>query len=1005
MKQGCMSPFSSQRSDLKLRRTQRFQDLMRHRVRDVLLVSSLYDAYILQEDGHLTEKVYVEYRELKLSTAPRFSHAGSAEAALAALEARRFDLVLVVSRLQGMSVPEFAEEVRQRHPSVAVVLLTFDSADHEPLRQLRNDPAIDGVFAWNGDARILLALSKTVEDARNVDHDIEVAGVRVILLVEDSIRFYSSYLSTLYPELMMQSQSLFSEGTNRLQKLLRMRTRPKVLLAQDFEQACLLVDRYREHLLAIISDVGFPKGGELDPQAGLELVGRVRRVMPDLPILLQSAEADYKDAEQRLRVQFVNKSSPRLLHQIRRFLRDYLGFGPFIFRTPEGHELRRARDMEELATCIEQVPTESLEYHGLRNHFSTWLMARSEFDLAELMRPQKVSDFSSIEELRSSTVAAIRRHARGLRSGVITDFSTLGFREDSALQRVGKGSLGGKARSIAFLDHLLSLRSDLVEREGLAVRIPQCFVLATNLFDEFLQQNDLYSLASSERPDGEIAERFLEASLPDSLLASLGTICRHVRSPLAVRPSTLLEDDLLHPFTGIYETTFLPNQDPDPARRVRELDQAVKLLYASTFFRRARLHLDAMGRSIEEEKMAILVQQLVGHASGDFYAPFCSGLARSHNFYALPPQRPSEGLVLFAYGLSSAAPADEAAVLVSPAHVHLLPQYRSPAERARLGSRSFLALDFRGHFALQGARQAPVVRRLPLEAAQADPFIPLAVGRHFPGARALVSGFDGPGQRLVTFEGLLHRPELPIAESLRALLSLAAAGMGRAVELEFALELDGDPESELTGTLFPLRLRPIMKRGSQEEGDEEPCAGELLCQTPFALGHSPPEALRDLVVVKPGAADKDPEGAAREIGELNERLTREGRPYVLVGPGRWGDRERGGIPVRWDQISGALLLVEIWPAGSAEPPMGAGFFDQVAQSGRGYLVIPPGASREEVPRGPFWRWKLLDDHPALVEGATTRHLRLRGTLTARINDPAKGGELTLTSGPTGPDAP
>lgn len=998
-----MSHPESPGSGARLRGGQRFHDLMRHRVRDVLLVSSLYDAYILQEDGHLTEKVYIEYRELKLSSAPRFSHADSAEAALGALEQRRFDLVLVVSRVQGMSVTEFARRVRERHPSVAVVLLAFDSGDYEALRALRDEPAVDGIFAWSGDAKILLALSKYVEDSRNVDHDIEVADVRVILLVEDSIRFYSSYLSTLYPELMKQSQSLFSEGMNRLQKLLRMRTRPKILLAQDYEQACLLADRYHDHLLALICDVGFPRDGALDPQAGFRLVERVRRALPDLPILLQSAEADYREVEERYRVQFVNKSSTRLLHQIRSFLRDYLGFGPFIFRTPDGREIRRARDMEELATCIEQVPAASVEYHASRNHFSTWLMARSEFDLAALMRPQQVSDFSSIEELRSTTVTEIRRHARGLRSGVISDFSSLGFQTDSALQRVGKGSLGGKARGIAFLDHLLSMRSDLVERGNLAVRIPQSFVVATNAFDEFLQANDLYTLAAASEDDQSIAARFLAAPLPEALLAALRSITRHVRRPLAVRSSSLLEDDLLHPFSGVHPTVLLANQDPDPERRLGELSQAVKLLYASTFYRRARRHLHAMGRSIEEEKMAVLVQQLVGAPHGDRFSPFCSGVARSHNFYALPPQRPSEGVVQLVLGLASPAERPEAAVRFSPAHVHLQPQYRNPAERARWAPRSFLALDLRARFALEGSNPAPALGRHPLEAATDDPLMHLAVSRHVPGARALVSGDEGQGERIITFEGLLQRPELPLAESLRSLLSLAAAGIGMSVELEFVLDLEGSPEEGLQGTLYPLQLRPMVRRSALEERGAAPRPGELLCRTPHALGHSPPSELFDLVVVRQGAATTaDPGRVAEEIGALDARLRAEGRSYVLIGPGRWGDPERGGIPVTWQQILGARVLVELWPQGAADPPLGAGFFDQVAQGDRGYLVVPPGAAREEVPLGPFVRWRFLETQPALSETAVLRHLRLERPLFARINDPAAGGELVWSKAPVQP---
>lgn len=977
----------------------RLNNLMQHRVRDVLLVSSLYDAYTLQEDGHLTEKVYLEYKVLQLSSAPRFSHADSAEAALRALVERRFDLVLVVSKVQGMSVSDFARRVQERHPGVAVVLLTFDAAEHSQLSELRQDPALEGVFAWSGDAKILLALSKTTEDARNVDHDIEEADVRVILLVEDSIRFYSAYLAALYPELMMQSQSLFSEGLNRLQRLLRMRTRPKVLLAQDYEQACLLADRYRKHLLALISDVSFPRAGQEDPQAGIALVERVRRKLPDLPVLLQSANEDYREVAQLHQVQFVNKGSSRLLQQIRDFLRDYLGFGPFIFRMPDGREIRRAKDVQALATCIAEVPGASVEYHASRNHFSTWLMARSEFDLAALMRPQQVSDFGSVEELRSVTVDEIRRHTRVRRSGVISDFSADRFQTDSALQRIGTGSLGGKARGIAFLDQLLANQPDVMEAQRLEVRVPESFVLATNAFDAFLQENDIDVGAVSLAKDAQIAERFLAGDLPTQTMEALASISQHVRYPLAVRSSSLLEDDMLHPFVGIYGTVLLANQAQDSGARLAELARAVKLLYASTYYRRARRHLEGMGRRIEEEKMAVILQRLVGQPHGELFFPFCYGVAQSHNFYALPPQRAGEGAVALLYGLGPIG--TKAAVRFSPAHPHLRPQHRSPAELAAVAQRTFRALHLGRELVVEGAKPAAMLGRHPLEAASSDATLPLAVSRFVPGARALAATDDGPGELIVTFDGLLQLPDLPLADTLRSILSLAVEGVGMPVELELCLDLTMSDQDGLQATLYPLQLRPVVRKGTTGDLDGVREKAQVLCRTPRAFGPSLLEGMCDVVVVKQGAlaSGMDPHAIALEIEAVNSRLLEEGNPYLLIGPGRWGCPERGGLPVVWSQIFGAKAIVEEWDPGMGEPPFGIGFFDEVALGGVSYLVIPPGSSRAHGPEGTFLHWPLLESHPALFEGDAVRHLRFNRSLMVFINDPDPGAEVLLALPP------
>lgn len=978
-----------------LTRHRRFADLMRQRVRDVLLVSSLYDAYILQEDGHLTEQVYLEYRQLQLSSAPRFSHAADPEGALAALRDRRFDMVLIANRTRQFDEASLAEQIKAQHPDVSVVLLAFDSSDFERLRALYEVPAIDGIFSWSGDAKVLLVASKYAEDTRNVDADVEAGNIRVILVVEDSIRYYSAFLSVLYPELMLQSQSLFAEGLNRLQKLLRMRARPKVLLARSYEDALTLYDRYRDNLLSVISDVGYPRGGELDPTAGLALARRIRAECPDLPVLLQSAEPQYEQEADALRVQFVNKNDPTLLHHIRRFLREYLGFGPFIFRTPDGTEVARAENIVELADRLADVPADAVEYHARHNHFSSWLLARSEFDLAALMRPQGVEDYANVEDLRQATVSEIRSHNRALRAGVIADYSPRGVQAGSQLQRVGSGSMGGKARGIAFLDQLLTERPDLVSFPDIEVRVPQAVVLATNAFDRFLQENHLYAVASADEEDEWIARRFQEATLPDDVREALRSFVANVDYPLAVRSSSLLEDDMLLPFAGVYGTVVLGNRHARPADRLSELERAVRYVYASTFFRRTKSYLERAGRRLEEEKMGVLIQQLVGRQQGEHFYPYCTGVADSYNFYALDPQQPEDGAVQLVFGLSPITTAGEGRLRFSPADPMRLPQYPSPTAQARFAQRSFLALRPDASVPLRGARPPQILERLDLT--QATPDLPLswALGRYVPGSGTIRHDPAGPGERIITFRGLRAQEGPPLLPALRALLSLASAGVGMAVEIEFALDLHGPTKASGPATLYPLQLRPMVKSHARDLDAPTPASTDGVLQSPSALGTTPATPVSDVVYVRRAAywQGADPMRLAREIETVNRALVNLGRPYVLIGPGRWGDTKLGGLPVTWAQIDGVGILVEIWPPHSEEPPAGAHFFDTLAAQTIPYITIAADHAVEPDPSRPYVHWAWLAAQPAIRETGVLRWVRLETPLCARINDPHPGALL------------
>jgi len=977
------------------RRIRREYDLMAFRVREILLVSSRYDAFVLEEDGHLTEQVFQEYMALSLSSAPRFTQVADEAEALELLRERAFDLVLVVAREASREVVAFGREVKRLVPGQWVVVLAFETADLTYLQHQLGPESLDGLFVWNGDARILLAITKVVEDRANAARDIRAAGVRAILVVEDSIRYYSSFLSELYPELMKQSKSLVSEGLNRLQRPAKTRTRPKILHARDFEEAEALFARFRDFVIGLICDAGFPRGGALDPKAGLELVRRCRAASPDLPVLLQSAEGDLTREAAELGVQFVVKHSPALMQTLRGFLADYLGFGPFIFRLPDGREVARASDVRELLDCIRSVPVASLGYHSQRNHFSNWLMARSEFELASSLRPLKVSDFSSLEAIRAHLLRGLGQRMERARRGVVTDFSPGAPAKGALFQRVGDGGLGGKARGVAFLNQLLAEEEERLP-QGLAVRIPLSFALTTEHYERFIDENRMLEALGSESPDDpRILERFLAARLPDRLTAQLAALAEQLRGPLAVRSSSMLEDDMLHPFAGVYGTVMIPNDAPLAADRLADLRRAVKAVYATTFLKNARAYLENTGHRVEEERMGVLVQRVVGQAYGPRFYPHLAGVAHSYNFYPTGPLRPEDGVAQVVLGLGRMVVEGGEGVRFSPRHPGVVPQLAEPRLALRNSQRFFYALDLSRRWQVVGGDITANQQAYDLGVAQEDGPFRLAGGVISAYRDELTDDLDAPGTRVVTFRRLLAGGELPLAESLAALLDLVSEAMGSPVEMEFAADL-GDlgrppsaPQSGRAPTLVLLQVRPVLVREALKElSHEEFDPDTVLCRSSRALGHGHHGGIHDIVYVKPEAFS--PESSpqiAEQVGQLNELLQREQRPYVLIGPGRWGSGDHWlGIPVQWAQISGAKIIVEASPQGfSVEPSQGSHFFHNLTALRLGYFTIPPGATRERPQRDSWVDWAWLADQPAAVETAHLRLVRTTAPLIAHLD--------------------
>lgn len=938
---------------------------MPYRVREILLVSSPYDAFILEEDGRLSERLFVEYSELNLPSAPRITHASSGARALELLSSWRFDLVITMVRLEDMDVSAFSRNVKAVNSFMPVVLLGFSEADLERTPEALDHRALDGIFVWTGDASILMAIVKLVEDRKNIEHDTERADVRVLLVVEDSVRRYSSFLTLLYAELMTQAASMIAEGVNELHKLMRMRARPKILLETSYEGALDKFERYRPYALGLITDVRFPKEGEENSEAGFLLVQKIRELSPDLPILIQSAEPEALERAQKLGVSYADKNSRSLHRKIRYFIKEGLGFGDFIFRLPDRTEVARARDMFELEEVLRRAPAESVSYHADHNHFSMWLNARNMVPLARSIRPCTAEQFGGVEGLREHIVSVLQRARIDGGEGRITNFSSHRSGSGSAFVRLGRGSIGGKARGIAFVNALLAKRELGNRFEGLEIRTPRTVAISTDAFDLFLERSGLGERAHAE---GVSLDDFFKVRLPERFRQELLVAWREMRGPLSVRSSSLLEDAHFQPFAGIYATYKIPNNHPDPVVRFEELCRAVKAVYASTFSANARAYVEQTSHSADEEKMGVLVQEIVGQPHGDRFYPLISGVALSYNYYPVGAQRPEEGIALMALGLGHQVVSGGKALQFSPASPGTLPQFSGPADYLAYSQSSFFALDLtKAQVDFHQGTGASLVQCL-LQDAEDDKTLQLVGSVYSPQDDVIRDNFNHPGPRLVTFNNILRWGEIPLASALEELLRVMRHGMGCPVELEFALnKVPGE-----TPQLHILQVRPQTTRIEKSVMDlDEIPKSRMLCRSVRAMGHGVQRDLRHVLYVRRQDVDVlTTQTIANQIGKLNRELKQMGHRYVLVGPGRWGSSDSSlGIPVEWVQISNVQVIVEMdFSHRSVEPSQGSHFFHNITSMGIGYLTLH-GVNREEH----FIDYEWLDAQPAIQE---TEHLRL-----------------------------
>jgi DNA-binding response OmpR family regulator len=955
-----------------------FDSLRPFHVRDVLLVASLYDSYTLAEDGRLAEQIFGEFHNLSLSAPAYLTRVATAERALELLRERPFDLVITMARVGDLSVQEFGEKVKRMHGGMPVYLLTYDTRELGMLEGKETTlRGIDKVFVWRGDVRLFLAVIKLVEDALNVEHDTRVGHVRVVILVEDSVPFYSSYLPMLFDEIMKQTSSLIHEGVNTTQKLLRMRARPKILLATTFEEAWELYTNFREVVLGVISDVRFPHRERIDPEAGVELLRTIRERDPYIPMVLQSSDESNRQQANDLGVTFLHKRSPTLLQEFRNFMLENLGFGDFIFRLPDGVEVARASDMLSMVRCLENVPASSLRFHGKLNHFSNWLMARTEFSAASVLRQKNVSDFANVEAMRDFLRQTLITFRQRTRRGLVEDFNAARFDSSSEFVRIGGGSLGGKGRGLAFIHELLSRHDIESSFDDLRIFVPPSAVIGTDVFDRFLETNGLLEFALREENDEVITKRFLDARLPQDVVTDLAAFLDRVLYPIAVRSSSLLEDSHYQPFAGVYFTQMLPNSG---AREVRlqQLIDTVKFIYASTFYQNAKAYIKTTPNRMEEEKMAVVIQQIVGRRVGDYVYPHVSGVANSYNFYPVGPMKPEEGAASVALGLGKTVVEGGRTVRFSPAHPEALPQFSRTADVLENAQREFFALDVTRP--VDALKPDGNLVRLDLAAAERHGMLWPVASTYSREDDVVHDGISRPGVRLVTFAPLLKGQLIPFAEAVQLLLEMGYRGLSGPVEIEFALNLE--PSGGGPKEFGFLQIRPLVMN---DPGAHVPLGDVpedlVFVRSKQALGNGRIDGIRDIVFVRRDAFRRESTvDVASDVGRMNQQLVAQKRPYLLLGPGRWGSADRWlGVPVQWTQISGARVILESDLEDlKVEPSQGTHFFQNMTSYGIGYF----NALESE---GGMVDWDWLESLTPTTETRWLRHVRLDEPLELRID--------------------
>lgn len=963
-----------------------FVQLMNKRIFNVLIIASQYDMFILEDDGRVDEQIFNEYTSLNLRYPPRFTQVANKEEAMHQLETNRFELVVCMPNIDNNEFFELAKRIKHKYPLIPIVMLTPFSKTVSRMFEKEDLSGVDYLFSWLGNSDLLLAIIKLIEDKMNADDDVKTVGVQTILLVENSVRFYSSALPLLFKYVLSESKEFSKEALNDHLRMMRMRGRPKILLARNYEEAVDLYNKYGENMLGILSDVSFSREGAKDKLAGIKFINWVREFDKTVPVIISSSEVSNLQEAQKLNVPFVDKNSQTFPQDVIKAVKENFGFGDFLILDPSTKKvLFRIKNLRELQYTILNIPDKALYYHLSLDHFSRFFYSRAMFPVAEMLHKIDVTEYQDMDEARKLIYEAIVQYRRMKNTGVIAIFEKDRFDKYSYFARIGEGSMGGKGRGLAFMGHIAKKHQELSEYKNLQVTIPKTVVLCTDIFDEFMETNKLYSMALSNIPDEDILKHFLAAKLPERLVDDFLVFFKAVNNPIAVRSSSLLEDSHYQPFAGIFSTYMIPNVE-DESEMVRMVSDAIKAVYASVFYKDSKSYMIATQNVVDQEKMAIVLQEVAGSRYNNHFYPTISGVARSINYYPLGDEKPEDGVVQMALGLGKYIVEGSQGLRFSPLYPKKILQLSTIDSALKETQSHFYALSMHSieqEFLVDDSFN---LVKLDLQDADNDGTLRYIASTYDPVDMIIRDGYHPGGRKVVSFVHLLQHNMLPLAEMLDRVLKVARAEMGREVEIEFAVDL----ESLQQATFYLLQIRPIVD--AKEVVTENLALIDpihSILHSPNVLGHGIINDISDVVYVKTeGFTAANNVAIAQEIDALNKQFADDNNNYVLIGPGRWGSSDSWlGIPIKWPHISQARIICEVsLDQYRINPSQGSHFFQNLTSLGVGYFTVNPF-----IENGGFFNQAFLDEQPALYETEYIRHVRFDNPFTIKVNGKKKMG--------------
>lgn len=963
-----------------------FVQLMNKRIYNVLIIASQYDMFILEDDGRVDEQIFNEYTSLNLRYPPRFTQVADIASAIDELSSNRYELIICMPNMDDIEIFEKLKSIDRRYPQIPIVLLTPFSKSVTRMLENEDLSGIDYVFSWLGNADLLLAIIKLIEDQMNVEHDVDTVGVQTIMLVEDSVRFYSSALPLLYKYVLKESKDFSREALNDHLRMMRMRGRPKILFARNYEEAVSHFEKYGNNMLGIITDITFSREGRKDPVAGKRLGEWVRSRDKYIPLIYTSSETANSVYAADVGATFVDKNSKMLPLEIHRAIKDNFGFGDFIIVAPNSQEeIFRIKNLKELMMKIRQIPDDSFYYHLSHGHFARFFYTRAMYPVAEMLRKIDISEYKSMDDARELIYQAIVEYRRMKNSGVVAIFEKDRYDKYSNFARIGDGSLGGKGRGLAFIGHIVKTHFDNQDSEELPVLTPKTVVLCTDIFDEFMEANNLYDVALSDISDEEMLRHFLSAKLPKRLTGDFFVFIDAVSKPIAIRSSSLLEDSQYQPFAGIYSTYMIPYVD-DKYEMIRQLSDSIKAVYASVFYKDSKAYMSSTHNLIDQEKMAIVLQEIVGQQYDNLFYPAISGVARSINYYPIGNEESDDGIVDMAMGLGKYIVEGENGLRFSPRHSHNILQLSTLDLALRDTQTQFYALDLDASQSELTVDDGFNLKKLRVQNAGKNSPLRFIASTYDPNDQIIRDGYYEGGRRIVSFANILKHDTLPLAKTLETVLEIGEKGMGRPVEIEFAVDIEG----QRRGQFYILQIRPIVDSKEVVSEDlENVSKDKLLLHSFTALGNGVTSDVKDVVYVKTKgfSASNNPQ-IAYEIEEINNKFRKDDSNYVLVGPGRWGSSDNWlGVPVKWAHICQARVIVELALEGyQIEPSQGTHFFQNLTSFGVGYFTINPFKDERD-----YFDEDFLDSLPAVYETEFVRHVRLENPLSIKINGKKRVG--------------